>query len=88
VKVEDQATLPEALAKVDQIIFESPSLSPFSKENTYIRSYLQLFWDPKEQEIYDDIKAFGAGPHGIIPLKERPDFNLYDDSEISLTSSS
>lgn len=72
---------------VDKKIFENPDLSPFGENHVYVRCYLQLFWDPLENEIYDDINIFAAGAKGIMPIENRMDFNLYDDSEISLTSS-
>jgi len=87
VHVEDDAIFSEALARVDKKIFENPELSPFGENHVYVRSYLQLFWDPVENKIYDDINVFAASAKGIMPIKHNLDFNLYDDSEVSLTSS-
>jgi len=88
VMVNDDATFTEALAMVDKQIFQKPHQSPFSKNHIFIKCYLQLFWNPDENSIYSDVNIFAASPRGFIPLKENLDFNLYDDSEISLTSSS
>lgn len=86
VKVREDAIFPEALAMVDKKIREKPDLSPFH-ENGFVRSYLQLFWNPEENEIYDDINIFAASAKGFMPLQKNIEFNLHDDSEISLTSS-
>ncbi len=88
VEVENNSTFVDALAKVDKNVFENPEKSHFTKDHRYIRSYLQLFWDPEENEIYSDIKFFAAAPQGLMPIKKNIKFNLFDNSEISLTSSS
>ncbi len=88
VEVKDDAILSQALAMVDKFIFEHPERSPFGQNHIYIRSYLQLFWDPEKNKIYDDINVFAAGGKGFMPIKSNIDYNIYDKSEISLTSSS
>ena len=87
VKVRDNATFVEALAIVDKLIFSNPELSPFSEKHKFVRCYLQLFWDPINNKIYPDINVFAASAKGIMPIQRNIEFNLYDDSEISLTSS-
>ncbi len=89
INTHDDATLPEALAEVDKYIFENPDDSHFTshKEDSFIRCYLQLFWQPEENKIYEDINVFAASAKGFMPLRKRLEYNLYDDSEISLTSS-
>ena len=87
VNVKDNAVFSEALALVDKQIFENPEKSPFSKNHIFVRSYLQLFWNPEENSIYSDVNVFAAGTQGFMPLRENIDFNIYNDSEISLTSS-
>lgn len=90
VNVRDNAILAEALAMVDKYIFEHPEKSHFvnHKHNAFIRCYLQLFWNPEENSIYSDIDLFAASAKGMMPLQKKIDFNLYDNSEISLTSNS
>ena len=87
VRVPNDATFVEALAMVDKLIFKNSELSPFSKNHVFVRSYLQLFWNPEENELYSDIDVFAASSRGFMPLQKNIKFNLYDDSEISLTSS-
>lgn len=86
--VKDNAVFAEALAMVDKQIFEKPELSPFSKNHIFIHSILQLFWNPEENRIYSDINVFAASKYGVMPIQKDLNFNLYDDCEISLTSSS
>lgn len=89
VNVKDDAIFAEALAMVDYFIFKQPHESHFAehKENSFIRCYLQLFWNPVDNQIYPDINMFAASAKGVMPLRKNLNFNLYDDCEISLTSS-
>ncbi len=89
VDVKDDAIFIETLAMVDKYIFENPEKSHFASHphDSFIRCYLQLFWDPIENQIYSDINVFAASAKGFMPIDKKIDFNLYDDSEISLTSS-
>lgn len=84
--MEDDAIFSQALAMVDKQIFEHPDLTPFGKNHVYIRCYLQLFWDPEKNKIYDDIKIFAASAKGFMPIENNINFNLHSNSEISLTS--
>lgn len=85
--VSDDATFVDALAAVDKYIFNNPDKSPFGENHVYVRSYLQLFWNPEENQIYSDINLFAAAARGFMPIQKNIEFNLYNDSEISLTSS-
>ena len=89
VNVKDDAIFIEALAMVDKYIFENPEESHFASHphDSYVRCYLQLFWDPIENKIHSDINVFAASARGFMSIEKRMDFNLYNDSEISLTSS-
>jgi len=86
VNVKDEAVLVQALAMVDKYIFENFEESHFTRRNAYVRSYLQLFWSPEENSIYEDINLFASSNKGMMPLQSNIDFNIYNDSEISLTS--
>ncbi|MFX1442832.1 MAG: hypothetical protein ACFFHV_05410 [Promethearchaeota archaeon] len=88
--VKDNATFVEALAMVDKFVFENPKESIFPIFDGYIHNYLQLFWDPEENKIYDDV---GLMPYGLddegnlrkfMPLRDNIGFNLYADSVIDL----
>ncbi len=87
--VKDDAIFAEALAMVDKYIFENPEISHFADHphDAFVKSYLQLFFNPEEEEIYSDINLFAASSRGFMPIEKNLNFNLYDDSEISLTSS-
>ena len=89
VQVKDDAIFIEALAMVAKYIFENPDQSHFASHphDSFVRCYLQLFWDPLENKIHSDINVFAASVKGFMPIDKRIDFNLYDGSEISLTSS-
>ncbi|MFX1399314.1 MAG: hypothetical protein ACFFAS_19995 [Promethearchaeota archaeon] len=89
VRVDDDAIFTEALAMVDKYAFEHPQESHFvgHSQNSFVKCYLQLFWDPYNNNIYSDINVFAASARGIMPIQKRLDFNLHDDCEISLTSS-
>lgn len=86
IDVEDDAILVEALAKIDKYIFENFEESHFTRKDGYIRSYLQLFWNPEKNSIYEDINIFASSGKGMMPIKSNIEFNIYNDSEISLTS--
>ncbi len=90
VHVKDDATFVEALAMVDKQDIEHPENSIFPLFKGYIQNYLQLFWDPRENKIYDDVglQAYGPDEEGnlrkFMPLRENIEFNLYPDSVIDL----
>ena len=90
VQVKDDATFIEALAIVDKYIFENPRESIFPIFEGYIYNYLQLFWDPKHNIIYDDvgIMPYGADEDGnlrkFMPLRDDINFILYPNSVIDL----
>ncbi len=90
VQVKDDATFVEALANVDKYIFENPHESIFPIFEGYIHYYLQLFWNPKENIIYDDIGLMPYGPdeegnlRKFMPLRDNINFILYPDSVIDL----
>jgi len=86
VEVNDEAVLVQALAMVDKYIFENFEFSHFTQRDGYIRSYLQLYWNPEDNEIYSDINLFASSRRGMMPIKSNIDFNIMNDSEISLTS--
>ncbi|MGV9199804.1 MAG: hypothetical protein ACOC4M_13420, partial [Promethearchaeia archaeon] len=66
VEVADNATFVDALAEVDKYAMAHPEESHFSEDHNYIRSYLQLFWDPEENEIYSDIRVFASSRKGFM----------------------
>ena len=88
--VKDNATFTEALAIVDKFIEDHPEESIFPIFEGHIHNYLQLFWDPEKNEIYDDVGIFPYGPdengllRNYIPLRENINFNLYPNSVIDL----
>lgn len=85
VKVKDDARFIESLAMVDKIVLEDPKNSPFPLYDGYIKTYLQLFWNPQKNEIYDDCAVNAYGPNRqFMPLRDDLDFNLYPDSEIKI----
>lgn len=88
--VDDDATFVEALASVDKQDMNHPEGSIFPIFDGYIHNYLQLFWNPRENKIYEDvgINAYGPDEEGIlkefIPLRDNIDFNIYPNSVIGL----
>ncbi len=90
VEVDDNATFVQALAMVYKYIFEHPQDSIFPIFKDYIHNYLQLVWNPKQNEIYDDIGLMPYGPdeegnpRNFMPLREDIDFNLYPNSIIDI----
>ena len=88
--VKDNATFIDALAILDKFIFEHPDESIFPIFEGHIHNYLQLFWDPEENTIYDDIGIMPYGPdeegnlRKFMPLREDINFVLYPDSVIDL----
>ena len=70
---------------VDKMVLEDPKNSPFPLYDGYIKTYLQLFWDPWKNEIYDDCAVNAYGPNmQFMPLRDDIDSNLYPDSEIKI----
>ena len=90
VSVKDSACFLDALAMVDKYIIDHPEESIFPIFDGYIQNYLQLFWDPQNNEIYDDVGLFPYGPdengeyRNYMPLREDINFNLYPNSIIDL----
>jgi len=90
IQVKDNANFVEALALVDKYIFENPNESIFPIFEGYIHNYLQLFWNPEENAIYDDIGIMPYSPDEegnltkFMPLRDDINFILYPDSVIDL----
>ena len=85
VEVKDDATIIEALAMLDKYITEHPEESIFPIFDGYIHNYLQLFYDPENDLIYDDVGIMPYGPdRKFMPIRENINFNLYPDSTINL----
>ncbi|MBD3214610.1 MAG: hypothetical protein GF311_18510 [Candidatus Lokiarchaeota archaeon] len=85
VQINDDGTLPEALAKVDKYLKDNPDESIFPIFEGYISNYLQLIWNPKTNQIYNDIGIMAYGPNReFMPLHENPDFSLIPESEINI----
>lgn len=90
VNVKDDATFVEALAMVDKLIYNNPKDSIFPIYEGYIYNYLQLFWNPEENAIYDDIGLMPYGPDAdgnyrlFMPIRDDITFNLFPDSLIDL----
>lgn len=90
VKVKDDATFVETLALVDKQAKNQSEQSIFPLFEGYIHNYIQLFWDPRENKIYEDVglQAYGPDEEGnlrnFMPLRENIDFVLYPNSVISL----
>jgi len=85
VNVKDDATFIEALAMVDKYIFENPNESIFPIFEGYIHNYLQLFWDPEKNLIFNDVGMMPYGPgRKFMPIRENMEFILYPNCEIDL----
>ena len=90
VQVDDDASFVEALSKVDKYIFENPNESIFSIFEGYIHNYLQLFWNPEKNKVYDDIGLMPYGPDDdgnlrrFMPIRDNINFILFPDSVIDL----
>ena len=85
VHVKDNATFYEALAMIDKEVFRDPKKSIFPIYDGYIKSYLHLFWNPKDNKLYDDVGIMPYGPsREFMPLWDNIDFSLIPDSEIDL----
>ncbi|MBN1214958.1 MAG: hypothetical protein JXA99_05885 [Candidatus Lokiarchaeota archaeon] len=85
IEIEDNATFSQALAKVDKYVFNHPEESIFPLFDGFIHNYLQLFWNPSENKIYEDCGIMPYGPdRTFMPILEDPDFILYPNSIINL----
>ncbi|MBD3229762.1 MAG: hypothetical protein GF329_16390 [Candidatus Lokiarchaeota archaeon] len=83
VRVKDDTTFIEALAMVDKQLVESSEQSPFPIYDGYIHNYLQLFWNPKENKIYEDCGIFAYDPDKKFnPIQKDVNFNLYPETKI------
>jgi hypothetical protein len=88
--VKDDAIFAEALAMVDKQVMKDPEKSIFPIYEGYIHNYLQLFWNPEDNYIYDDIGLFAYGPdengelRKFMPIRDNIEFNLYPDSVFDL----
>ena len=75
----------EALSTLDKQIYENPEYSIFPIYKGLIHSYLQLIWDAEENVIYEDCAVDAYGPNKeFMPLHEDINFNLYNNSEITI----
>ena len=90
VHVKDDASFLETLAMVDKQDKERPEESIFPIYEDYIHNYLQLFWDPRENVLYDDcgISAYAPDEEGLMrnfqPVSENPDYNIADGTYVYL----
>lgn len=85
IKIEDDGTIIDAIGAIEKDIQENPEKSLFPLYKGFIRSYLQLIWDPRENIIYGDCAVNAYGPNReFIPLQEDINFNLYPNSNITL----
>lgn len=70
---------------VDKQVLVNPENSPLPIYDGYIHYYLQLFWDPLKNEIYDDCAINAYGPNReFMSLRDNLSINLYPNSEIKL----
>lgn len=85
IEIDDNATFHQALAMVDKYVIEHPEESIFPLFDGFIHNYLQLFWNPIENKIYDDCGIMPYGPERkFMPILDNPNFILYPDSVIDL----
>jgi len=85
IEIKENANFIEALALLDKYVFEHPDESPFPIYEGYIHSFLQLFWDPRINEIYDDCAVQAYGPNKVfIPLREKIESSLHIVDDILL----
>ena len=90
VNVKDDATVVDALARVDKYVLEHPTESIFPLYEGYIHNYLQLFVNLEDDVIYDDVGIFPYAPdeQGVMrifnPIREDLYFNLYPNTIIDL----
>ena len=88
--MKDDTIFAEALAMVDKQVMKDPEESIFPIYEGYIHNYLQLFWNPEDNYIYDDIALFAYGPdengelRKFMPIRDNIEFNLYPDSVFDL----
>ncbi|MGV9172635.1 MAG: hypothetical protein ACOC44_11770 [Promethearchaeia archaeon] len=86
----DNANFFESLAQVDKYVLNHPKESIFPIFEGYIHYYLQLFWNPKENKIYDDVSIMPYAPdeEGLMrkfnPIREDITFEIYPNTEIDL----
>jgi len=65
----------------------NPEKSIFPLFKGLINSYLQLIWDAEDNKIYEDCGVDAYGPNKeFIPLRENIEFNLYPNSNITITA--
>ncbi|MFO8017426.1 MAG: hypothetical protein R6U96_02225 [Promethearchaeia archaeon] len=90
VHVKDDASFLEALAIVDKQDKAHPEDSIFPIYEDYIYSYLQLFWDPRDNVLYEDcgISAYAPNEEGLLrefqPVAENPDYVIADGTYVYL----
>ena len=83
--IKDDGTLVDLLGEIDKKVFEKQEKSYFPLFKGLIHSYLQLIWNPQNNDIYDDCAVNAYGPNReFMPLRENINFNLYPDSQITL----
>lgn len=85
VEVKDDATFIECLSMVDKYVINHPQESIFPIYEGYIHYYLQLFWDPREDKIYEDCGLLPYGPNReFMPIYDNPEYNVIPNSEIDI----
>lgn len=88
--MKDDANIIEALAIVDKLDMENSTESIFPIFDGFIHNYLQLFWNPEENIIYDDVGMMPYGPdengnmRKFMPIRDNIEFNLYPNCVIDL----
>lgn len=85
IEINDDANFIQIMAILDKYVFEHPEESPLPIYEGYIHSFLQLFWDPRINEIYDDCAVQAYGPNkAFVPLRESIESNLQTVNDILL----
>ncbi|MEJ2280156.1 MAG: hypothetical protein P8Y70_20770 [Candidatus Lokiarchaeota archaeon] len=70
---------------IDKRVMNNKDLSIFPIYDGYIKSYLQLFWNPKENKLYEDIGITPYGPNReFMPLWDNIDYSIIPESHIDL----
>ena len=84
VTVDDGADFIDVLARIDETYMKRPIKA--KRGSVIIRSILQLVWNARTNEIFEDIGIEARdGSQGWLPLRGNPLSNLPDTSTILIT---
>lgn len=83
--VDDAADFFDVLARIDEIYMKGPIKA--KRGETVVRSILQLVWNARNREVYEDIGLEARDPaQNWVPVRTEPSLLVPDGTSIMITT--